>query len=128
MDEDVNHHLNYRSYFNHAEECLMHFDGRIASNECVTFSMSMAYWRETAVEHHRWLFANICRKQTVFEKDRDGKRHIGWDLYGTLSVCTECCAPKAVPVAVEHKHDWVHHAGFVARVYHKKPLPEQSKL
>eukprot|EP01084_Bolivina_argentea_P141270 248251_1 len=60
MDEDRNHHLNFRSYFSHIEECLMHYDNKFANNKYVNYSMTIAYWKETAVRKYKQCFVNIC--------------------------------------------------------------------
>ncbi len=94
IDEDMNHHLKYCSYFKMIEECLMNYDIHIANNKYLNYSMSVIYWKETAVNKYNYCFVNIYKKnKRVIKNDKNNNSHIKWDCFGLISVC-KCCQRK----------------------------------
>ena len=129
MDEDGNRHLNFRSYVVQIEETLMHYKQELASNQWLSYSLSIVYWKELRVSRYAHCFVNVCRQEkVVVVEEASGKQHVGCDLYGTVSVCAACCERRdGVDGEDCQRHVWVHHAGFVARCFDKKAT-QSSKL
>ena len=125
MDEDTNYHLNYRSYFHHIEEVLIsyHYNMQMEPKQYLNYSLTVVYWKEVSVNKYSHCFVNIYKKENIFvEENNNGNKHKGYDFYACLSVCKCCQRNYSVKETNDdHRHQWIHHTGFVARSFDKKP-------
>lgn len=127
MDEDRNHHLNFRSYFNYVEEALMNYNKDMAVNRYLNYSVTVVYWKEVNVKKYSYCFVNIYKKEMVFVKEEsNGQIHKGYDFYGAISV-NKSCERDGGMINDQYQDEWIHHTGFVARCVDKR-VYRQSQL